>query len=256
MNNKKYGLALWWGGARWFSYIWVMKILNEKWIEINEIAWTSAWAIVWALIALGLTTEEMRGKLYGNKMREVFAFWKHKWFIWTKKVKKKLISIFWDLCFEDCKIPLKIIATNVNTGKIHTFEKWSLVDAIMASISIPIVFEPYKIGDETFMDWCLLRNLPIDSLENDDVIAISTMIDNYSFDVKKELNRKVPIIWYGFLSQLIPVIANEENTLKYTKKNVIFLRPDVKEFAVFDFHKIDELMEIGQEEARIKLQNL
>ena len=35
--KKKYWLALWWGSARWFVHIWVLKYLEEKNIEIWEI---------------------------------------------------------------------------------------------------------------------------------------------------------------------------------------------------------------------------
>lgn len=256
MKNKKYGLALWWGGARWLAHAWVLKVLKEKWVEINEVAWTSSGAILWALIALGLTPEEIEKKAEWHSMKKFFSFWKHKGFIWTKKIKEKMIELFWEAEFKDCKIPLTIIAISLTTWKIHEFKSWKIYDAVMASISIPILLEPYKIWNELYIDWCILNNLPIDSIKNNDVIAVSVTIDNYDNHQKKQQNKLFPIVWYWFLSQIIPIIANEENTLKYTKKNVVFLRPDVKNLWTFDFKKAKEFIKKGEEEANKTLWKL
>ena len=57
--KTNYGLALWWGSARWFVHIWVIKYLEEKDIKITEISWTSMWAIVWAFLAFWKNSSEM-----------------------------------------------------------------------------------------------------------------------------------------------------------------------------------------------------
>ena len=138
--KTNYGLALWWGSARWFVHIWVIKYLEEKDIKITEISWTSMWAIVWAFLAFWKNSSEMLEIAKELKILKLvdldFKFWFVKW----NKVVKKLRTYFWDTKIEDLKIKLKIVATDLWTWERKVFESWDLVDAISASISVPGVF--------------------------------------------------------------------------------------------------------------------
>lgn len=59
-------------------------------------------------------------------------------------IKNILSSYIQDASFEDTKIPLRIIATNFDTGEKIVFEKGKILDAILASISIPGLFIPHE----------------------------------------------------------------------------------------------------------------
>jgi NTE family protein len=54
--------------------------------------------------------------------------------------------------FSETKIPLKIIATDIDTGEKYIFETGKIIDAIRASISIPGVFRPYNHLGKHFVD--------------------------------------------------------------------------------------------------------
>ena len=56
---KKYWLALWWWAARGFAHIWLIKYLEEKNIEINEVSGTSMWAIIASCFAIWMNSSEM-----------------------------------------------------------------------------------------------------------------------------------------------------------------------------------------------------
>jgi len=57
--TKKYSLALGWWAARWISYIWVLQYMKEHNLEIQEISWTSIWAIIAWLYAIWKTPKQM-----------------------------------------------------------------------------------------------------------------------------------------------------------------------------------------------------
>ena len=59
---------------------------------------------------------------------------------------KYLEKYIGDKNFSDCSIPLKIVATDINTGEKYVFQEGKILDAIRASIGIPGVFAPYKHG--------------------------------------------------------------------------------------------------------------
>lgn len=99
------------------------------------------------------------GLIGGDKIEEVFD--------------KHLSKTFLDL-----KIPLNVIATNVDKKKQVVFSpaltpEMSVSKALRASMGIPVIFTPIKIKDEHYVDGGLMSNFPIDYFKNDpNVIGI------------------------------------------------------------------------------------
>ena len=67
-ENKKYILVLSWWGAKWFYHLWILKALEESWVEseIDAIFWVSAWAMVASFRANGMRTDDIYSKLLEN----------------------------------------------------------------------------------------------------------------------------------------------------------------------------------------------
>ncbi len=255
---KKYWLALWWGWARWFVHIWILKHLEKNNIEISEIAWTSMWAIIWAMTSIWKSPQEIiefAKSINFLKMGDPdFRTWLLKW----KKVEKLLRKIFGNLKIEQTKIPLKIVATNLETSKSRIFDRGDLVDAIRASISLPWIFIPKKIEDELYVDGWIMMNLPIECLNAENIIAISALKINQGPVVKKK-----SILWISFKtgffrnnyeiikrSVILMMKVNEENSLKTKGKNIKFIRPNFGTLDILDFNKLEKFVELGYEEGR------
>jgi NTE family protein len=78
-----------------------------------------------------------------------------------KKIKDFLFDRFLeDKTFEDTKIPLYICVTDAIQKKPVYLKKGDLVDSVMASISIPGIFPPYKIGKKVYIDGGVLDPVP------------------------------------------------------------------------------------------------
>ena len=63
------------------------------------------------------------------------------------------------------KIPLKIIATCLDTSEKTVFTDIAIVDAVRASLSVPALFEPHIIDGKHYIDGMLYENLPISVLQ-------------------------------------------------------------------------------------------
>ncbi len=259
---KNYSLVLWGWAARWLAHIWVIKYLKEKEISINEISGTSMWAIIAALFAIWKTSEQMQDfakslnflKLFDPEFRTGLLRW--------EKVEKKLTEIFWDICIEDTNIPLKIIATNIETSESRVFTSWKIVTALRASISLPWIFIPQKIDWESYVDWWIMMNLPIEALNWENIIAISALKIN-AWPIEKTKK----IIWINFKSGffknnyeiikrsvILMMKVNEDTSLKTPHKNIKFVRPDFWKLDIIDFNKVDEFVEIWYRDAeKLKL---
>jgi len=88
-----------------------------------------------------------------------------------QKVKELLRTIIGDIKFKDLKIPLAVVATDVNTGEEVIIKEGSVVEAVRASISIPAIFMPVKLSaqegfvsgarDKFLMDGGIVNPVPV-----------------------------------------------------------------------------------------------
>ncbi len=79
-----------------------------------------------------------------------------------EKIMEALARIVPDVNIEDLPIPFAAVATDLYTGEEVVFREGSLLDAIRASISVPSLFKPYKIGHRTLIDGGLTNTFPLD----------------------------------------------------------------------------------------------
>lgn len=85
----------------------------------------------------------------------------------------RLKDVFGEKTFNDTVYPLHIVATELYTGERAVISSGKILDAIRASIAIPMIFSPWKIGDQLLVDGAVCDPLPIDVAiqQGSDVIA-------------------------------------------------------------------------------------
>ena len=168
-NDQKYniGIALSGGGVRGFAHLGVLKALNEKGIYPEIITGTSAGALAGIFYADGYNPEESFEIFYHNSL---FHFTQvaipNKGLLSMEKVSKILKKTIRAKTFEDLKIPLYVAAANLNDGEIKYFHQGSIIDKIIASASIPVLFKPQIIDGKTFVDGGVFDNLPINPIKD------------------------------------------------------------------------------------------
>jgi len=94
-----------------------------------------------------------------------------------KKIEEMLRAFIGDKDFSELKIPVAIVATDILTGEELVFkDKGNVVDAIRASISIPVVFVPVRVGDRTLVDGGVVNPVPVDAVTSLDPRAIPVAV--------------------------------------------------------------------------------
>ena len=85
----------------------------------------------------------------------------------------RLKSVFGEKTFAETTFPLYIVATDFYTGDRVVISSGKILDAIRASIAIPMIFSPWKIDDQMLVDGAVCDPLPIDVAiqQGSDVIA-------------------------------------------------------------------------------------
>jgi len=164
-ENKKYILVLSWWGSKGFYTLWIIKALEESWLDsqIDAIFGVSAWAMIASYWATGMRAEEIYLKLMENieflsaknlKMPPVTSILQEKTV--QKMYRKSLPSTFSKL-----KRKIYIWATDLNTWKYKIFHTWELIPALMGSIALPVIFPPVKFGEYLLADGGIIDNFPV-----------------------------------------------------------------------------------------------
>jgi NTE family protein len=63
--------------------------------------------------------------------------------------------------FADLKVPFRCCAASIERAAEHWFDEGPLVDAVLASSSVPGLLPPMRIGDEHFVDGGIVNSIPI-----------------------------------------------------------------------------------------------
>lgn len=179
----KLGLVLGSGGARGLAHIGVAQVLAERKLTPDVIVGTSIGSIVGAAIAAGTMD---RIECFAEEIDIAraaglfFEFGMHRdGFIKGTRVMKCLAKLLPDCDIRDLPIRFAAVATDIATGEPVVFDKGSLLSAIRASISIPGVFTPVKIGSRQLVDGGVSSPVPIGtarSMGAETVIAVN--VDN------------------------------------------------------------------------------
>jgi NTE family protein len=249
---KKVGLALGSGGARGFAHIGVINILEENKIPIDYVSGTSIGSVVAAYYALNLNVEGLKKVSLNFKSTDI---WKTLIdlnnpkisLIKGKKLRKYWEQFFGNKRFKDTKIPLAIGATDATDGSRVVFTRGRILDAVIASSTLPGIFPPSKKGGKILIDGGIADGLPVDivrELGADVVIGV----DLYNFKKKKLASTNTLDIMERTYNILISKLSTYQEH-EY-KKNIVVLRPDTGNgVQLFAFDKVKQNIKIGELEA-------
>lgn len=179
-KKRKVGLALGGGAARGVAHIGVLEILEKSNIPIDMIAGTSAGAVIGSVYAQGKNTDELKKVVkewnWLHRAQTIDLALPRSGFIAGHRIKKLLKSIIGDVSFEDLKIPFACVATDITTGEEVVINQGSVLEAVRASISMPIIFSVVKYGGRYLVDGGLVNPVPVSVLKNmgaDFIIAVN-----------------------------------------------------------------------------------
>jgi NTE family protein len=196
LGNVLVGLALGTGGARGLAHIGVIRVLEREGIAIDMVAGSSMGSLIAAAWAVGKSADEMEEIAKQIRSKRTFLKLLDPMFPGAGvfrgiKVYNFLHSIVNGLTFADTLIPLKIVASDLNTLEEVVYEDGKLIDAIRASITIPGIFRPVVNNGHTLIDGGITDPVPVQVLAwagVSKIIAVNT-IPNVDEMKQRERNR-------------------------------------------------------------------
>ncbi len=252
VKRPKIGLTLGSGGARGIAHIGVLKVLEKYNIPIDYIAGASSGAFVGAYYSLNREISGIEKIFLDLTKKKVLSFMDpinpKKALIAGNKIKQEIYKILENKSFNDLKIPLTIVATDLENGKEVHIKKGSLADAVRASIGIPGIFYPVRLNDKWLVDGGLINATPVDVAKEmgaDFVIAVDLTMGN-------NVNFKDPTI-VGALIQSFDIMRTELTKLKIQSvKDLVLIQPivdDRNEIDSLRFYEAKRFIKAGEEAA-------
>lgn len=175
LAGLKVGIAL--GGGSWkgYAHIGVLGALSEVGLVPDYIAGSSAGAMIAALYAAGYSPDQMAAILDSAANRLFRPVLPTKALLSSKAMAAMLRAYARDRRIEDLTPPLAIVAADLTTRREVVLRSGILWLAVLASISIPGVYPPQRVGDYTLVDGGVVNPVPGDvtaDMGADVVIAV------------------------------------------------------------------------------------
>lgn len=163
-NNKTVSLVLGSGGARGLAHIGVIRWLEENGYKICSISGASMGALIGGLYATQQLDEYENWLKHLSKtelLSLIDVAWDSSGLIKGEKLFNKLADFLGDVHIEDLDISYTAVATDIDNEKEVWLQNGLLHKAIRASISLPMIFTPFKYHDMTLIDGGVLNPVPI-----------------------------------------------------------------------------------------------
>lgn len=238
------GLVLSGGGARGFAHIGVIAALEEAGIYPEAVSGASMGSIIGAFYCAGFSPEEMLEIARAEKLTHVFNWSLPKrGMLNMKHIHDLLEEHLKEDSFEALKKKLFVTVANITSGEEEVFHKGPLFRAVIASSSIPIIFEPQIINDKTYVDGGLFNDLPVEPLEGKCNYIIASHV-NYN-GPEPELGSIKAI------AERVYRLAVYQHVRKNFKKCTLVIDPpELREHGLLDFKDVQKFYDIGYNHAR------
>ncbi len=275
-NRPKIGLVLSGGGAKGFAHIGVLEEIEKSGLKIDYIGGTSMGAIVGGLYAAGYSAKQIKAiveqidfmpLLQDEYPRNALSFFEKEFgekHAITLPVTKSgiqipraiskgqsVLNLFTYLLspvdsikdFSKLSIPFFCIGTNVENGEEVVLEKGFLPLALRASGAFPTLLNPVDIDGKLLIDGGVANNFPVDVMKQKGMDYIIGVDVQSNLNTRKDLTSALSI-----LNQIISYDVYREREDRLQLLDLI-IKPNISEFSVVDFERVDELIKKGEEVA-------
>jgi len=164
-TQNKIGLVLGSGGARGLAHIGVLKVLEREKIFPEIIVGSSMGAFIGGVYGVGVSIEKIEQIARRTSMkftaRMLTPGLPKSGMVDLNRVRNFLKELGANVNIEDLNVSFAAIATDFTTGEEVILNSGLLVDAIAASIALPVLFKPVYYKNKFLVDGGIINPLPV-----------------------------------------------------------------------------------------------
>jgi len=277
--TQKVGLVLSGGAAKGIAHVGVLKALEENEIPIDYIVGTSMGGIIGGCYAAGMSpaqieeivlSKDFLNWVSGRKEEDqMYYFYKNEdtpSFIRLNLSLDSTFSVLFNTSiandlslnfalaekfaqpsaianndFDSLFIPLRVMASDIFTQTEVALDKGALSDALRATQTVPLFYNPIRINGKYLFDGGVYNNFPVDVAERifkPDVIigcnVSSKVYDEYPYGQDDKL-----------LSRSLLYMMLDKSDPSRIPETGVYIQPDIKRYTSFDFARAQVLIDSG-----------
>ncbi|MBU3615660.1 patatin-like phospholipase family protein [Polynucleobacter sp. JS-Polo-80-F4] len=235
ISSKKpvVGLVLGAGAARGFAHVGVIKALEAQGIRPDIVVGSSAGSVIATLLASGATGNDLN-RLALNLDEATIADWglpftgRFGGLIKGDALQNMVNREVQNKTIEQMRIPLGIVATELQSGKGVLFRTGNTGLAVRASCSVPGVFQPAVISGKEYLDGGLVAPVPVSYARQMGatlVIAVNISTEPVLQDASGT---------FGVLQQTISIMQRSINQYELKSADIV-IQPQLRQMSSSDF---------------------
>ena len=252
---KSLGLALGSGGSRGIAHIGFLQALEDAEIYPDYISGCSMGSVVGAAYSAGLSPEDMRRAALALRFFDLLDITSRPGGVLdTRKMRKLLARYIGEKDFSELKIPFTCIAVDMLQQELVEFSSGNVLDAVVASSSIPTVFTPLEMDGMRLIDGGVLKRVPVEEVKRmgaDVVVAVDVL-------GQKTCKERCPNPLV-VLTEVIDIMDNTRTHAykqKVRKKYDLWLEPDLGNMSQYSFRGLRFAYEQGYEMGKQSIEKI
>ena len=248
---RRIGLALGGGFARGMAHVGVLRVLEQNGLPIHCISGVSAGAIVAAGYASGTTPDEIASAACAMRLADVARWTIGKMgFAASERMERFLRKLLKCHSFEQMRIPLGVVATDVVTGEAVIFrDRGDVVMPIRASCSYPGLFQPVRCGDRLLVDGAISMEVPALLCR---LLGATHVI---SLHLPMQTDAALPTNMFHVINRCFQIM-HSRTEVTWRQHSDVVIQPDVRGMEWDAFGCATQLMKAGEDAALRALPSL
>lgn len=265
LSGRAVGLVLSGGGARAFAHLGVLEVLLAHGVLVDRVGGVSMGAFIGGLLACGHDSAAMDACCYEEWVRRNpindYTVPRSS-LIKGHKAEAMLERVFGDVRLEELSRSFFCASVNLRGNRLTIDRSGPMVDAVGASISLPLIAPPVRREDGLFIDGSLLDNLPLEPMSSSgegSVLAIDVKGGEerslVSGDQREDRDRlrRLPSLPETMARVALLSSANTDESARRHADFTISVR--VSGVGLLEFHQIDEARTAGRRAAQAALES-
>jgi NTE family protein len=247
LTQRSLGVVLSGGGARGFAHIGALAVLADAGFAFDRIGGCSMGAFVAGLAATGHDADGMRTCCSEELVRRSpfndYTFPRVA-LIRSRKAAAMLERVFGDRLVEELDRPLFTVSADLVASRVVVHRRGPLLEAVGASMSIPGLVPPVRLGGRLLVDGGVLNNLPVDHMAESGegpVVAVDVI---RRLEEEESAEPRLPTITETLARAT--VLASAERAERNRELALLLATPEVQAIGLREWSALDRAIEAGR----------
>jgi NTE family protein len=272
LGKLRVGIAMGSGAAYGYALIGMLKVFEREGIPIDMVAGTSMGALLGSFFCSGKSPGQIQEIAKTITKRWLFEnivgdiTFPRSGFLAGQTLSAFLREHLGHTEFHQLPIPFAAVATDIRSGHEVVLKEGRVAEAVRASTSLPILFQPVLHNGRFLVDGGLTNPVPTSTVANMGADVLISVNLTAKPSVRRGLGRyrssfplapRSPAMTEVFFKMIYTMqyeIAQARTEIAH-----VVIVPDVREFLWTDFHRSEDILKVGEaaaEEAVARIKGL